>query len=748
MAPEIEVVDIAIPAVADVEEAQGVALRLLDTGAFLAVDPAFAASPIDSLPDSITPPLGIEDGESYLHEIRSPAAWNIRDWILNGPNNNSKVNVSVADLFYDTTHQDLASVSFVGPSSDAGNDNHGWHVSGIIGAAYNSLDATGVHPASEQLDIKGIRFYPGTKGDTWTNIIKKIHARLSYGQKFVLNTSLGYNDPDCRTGTCKTVYTGYQKALFGIFWRELMAGKQNQFIHLAAAGNDNNKPGGPYSSYLSSPWNTASRISNPCTTLTGAVQVKCQGIYDKKIVAQAVPELTNVIIVGSKQPNHDALSNFSNVKEDIAAVGEEVRNLCVDFQPTDEPPATQDRKYYCPGPNSLATYLGTSMATPQVAGVAAMLWTINPNLSVAQLVDIIKKSPLPKDVPPNVNLLDAYNALLAVDNGLAVGGQTPVRSALLDVVDSQVGTAGSALPQIGNRKFDEKDLLRFVLEFESRRGSQDYSRFDLNGDGYTGDSKVPAPPLTGFTGVPFDLNANHKLLISTSGNYETYSWPMPLFDYTATVDEGYLTDWEILCYYAFSDLYQGDIDPNKTDKRLLILLPHLQKCGIQLDRLVLSVKNSILLWETTPDAELYNFGPEQGFFVKSSTSSDCLFGERGSPVWSSGPSAEGATFRAVTDILNGAYPVGSFPNRRGCSSFVAYIDGEIWINSTVRRWTIDQFGNVADREYQARYFSGDPDLNWGDSSLTVGRVVNSFAGFSPEGSATDVVLTAKVLALQ
>ncbi|WP_062263963.1 S8 family peptidase [Endozoicomonas arenosclerae] len=103
-------------------------------------------------------------------------------------------------------------------------------------------------------------------------------------------------------------------------------------------------------------------------------------------VAYATPaNCSNVITVGAIDRGGDRswYSNYgSNV--DISAPGGETRyygNGVLSTANAGATAATQDNYEY---------YQGTSMATPHVAGVAALMYSINPNLTPARVEEIIK----------------------------------------------------------------------------------------------------------------------------------------------------------------------------------------------------------------------------------------------------------------------------------------------------------------------------------------------------------------------
>ena len=404
MTPGDPLVDIGIAAVSDASEGEAIAQQLRDTGVFLSVEMAYSIDDTTVLPPSIGGAIG-GNFYSYLDVMRAPAMWNARDWI-SLQRSDSTVQVAVADVFYPGSHEDLT-IDFVGNPTDSGNKNHGWHVSGVIGAHFDGQDGTGIHPLHDQLKLTGIRYF--ASGDTWRNKLTKIASNLPETGSFVLNTSLAYNDWYSVRHKLPR-YSDYDRAIWAIKWRELVAGKQDRFVHATAAGNDNQDiPDFP--STWSSPFTTAARRPNPCEIMSTSdpLLAACNSYYNTVITSKSVPMLTNVIAVGSLAPfGLDQLSVFSDRGEDVAAVGEDVFSLCIVAEP---PEPNGDG---CPGPNSLIPLSGTSMATPQVAGVAALVWTLDSSLTVSEIANIIKNSSNP--IFHSASVIDGYRALLAVDN--------------------------------------------------------------------------------------------------------------------------------------------------------------------------------------------------------------------------------------------------------------------------------------------------------------------------------------------
>lgn len=179
---------------------------------------------------------------------------------------------------------------------------------------------------------------------------------------------------------------------------------------------------------------------------------------------------------------------------------------------------------------------GTSYSAPQVAGLAAYAWALAPTLSNFQIIDLLRNTS--RDITVNSGaapgcgtvqpapVIDAFTALLGLDapTRLSGGASAPIRLALLDVND--------------DRSFDEDDLSEILDAFDNAPELPDYSRYDLNGDGYTG----------GIGTVRFDLNIN--------ASFDTASYQFN--GQSVQIDEQAVMDHEVLCYYAHSPLYGGD----------------------------------------------------------------------------------------------------------------------------------------------------------------------------------------------
>jgi Subtilase family len=452
-------------------------------------------------PGAGSPPSGARAAElSHLLAMRMPAAWNARAAVQAA----SRPMVIVADIFGNGTLSSQVDASFTEADLLTGlvpiippvSRGHGYHVVGIIaanfaGSATAAGRVTGVFPSTTRLKIVDVT--GETLDATGVRLLQAVQAQPG---RVVVNTSLGHN-PGTTDSYARQEGSDWS---FDIRTR----GYLNRMLHAAAAGNDGAEAS------RNSPWVSATLRTDLVDPIDGTTVGRLSNtLAVESLVDSGTPAFTP-----------GCLSLTSNFSGTIAAVGQEVFSNLL-------------------GSNA-GNKNGTSMASPQVAGLAEYLWSIAPDLTAPQLRDAMVATalaPLPSSAncgteEPSSPRLDAYTAVLSLDPAAPLSSvSAPVRLAILDIT--------------GDGAFTEADLSGHVgARSLSGGGARDWSRSDLNGDGFTGGSGTAAFDLdpVGSTraGAP-QLNVVTTFVDGQS---------MPF-------DENAVTDVGILCYYAYSPLYTG-----------------------------------------------------------------------------------------------------------------------------------------------------------------------------------------------
>jgi subtilisin family serine protease len=469
-----------------------------------------------SLPSPIDPTSSYFDNITHQLDVRAHAAWNTRSLIK------SRVspNIIVADGFGDGSPNTDFAVQTIDPFQfNTGNpapDGHGYHVLGIMAGTYGGDDTrgsvTGMYPGSgtNLLTLFAVDAQWGYSFDDLRfRLIELLQdLRASHQVGVILNTSLGRVCPsgDYLDKTCIEPEA--------LAWLELVRGPtlwltgntgpeslENMFLHVTAAGNT--RAPGDTDAVMASEW-TAARL------LPGLV-----------VPGTTTPlmNLTNTLVIENRDRSPVLLGGTpgclafdSKFPGNLSAIGENVFSLtgncafCYDWES------------------------GTSQATPQVAGLAAYMWTIKPGLTPQQIMDILIRTADSSSCGgfQSAPVIDSYAAVLALDRNYP---DMEVRRAILDLNE--------------DRFFDENDVERFLTEFDDANGEKDYSRYDLNGDGKTG----------GDTKAKLNLDMDYPL------TYTTVS--QKIEETSIDFDENSLSDLQILCYYAYSRLYTGDTDKLK-----------------------------------------------------------------------------------------------------------------------------------------------------------------------------------------
>jgi len=441
-------------------------------------DPAVASVSLDSLAEADIlpakfplPTKALTGDETALYEerlgyidhllaARAAAAWNARGAIFTAPS------MVIADRFGEGVPGPEIAADYLAPGDfevgkpDLAEDGfpvrHGYQVLGVIAGAFDPPGApadcfaagavpgpstlgcaTGIYPPTDRrprLRIVDMQRY------SWLQLEGQILLAVKElkPQRVVVNASIGR-----RAGW------GSDGAAFaeGDRWRRLVNDGRDgdlepQFLLIAAAGNV--IPEAP---------NERSAMRNSSFTAAALHPNFFSSRLDNTLVvenrlANRFPFRPSGISPNSKQGGH------------ISACGTDVWTAVAPRAGT-------------------SGWSGTSLAAPQVAGVAAYLLAIAPELSIEQVRELLIDYAQPGEPPA----LDAYATLVGVD--AEVPGAFRVHRALLDFAASDPAAVNAAdvsaffakydLP-VEQRRYSAHDLL-------AARDGTDPPAFDLNGDG-------------------------------------------------------------------------------------------------------------------------------------------------------------------------------------------------------------------------------------------------------------------------
>jgi len=546
-------VTVGIPAQANAEALAAAAQVLAAQPGIAAAFPAYASA------NKVLPPGAAgsrPDGTFQLEHLlptRFPAAWNASR-LLAGCETN-RVPVLIPDQFSLLAPSGFAAevpgVSLsVSPNATTSGDPHGYRVTTTLAAHLDAANPTGAVPFPQCLDVTGVEMF----GLGQYERVDVIADQFPADGHFVLNYSQGVQD-ECANDSngeeaCTPSQFGnlspppYARLVLLEHWQSSSRPHWDDALVVAAAGNERTKqstsiyPGLGVAAYTSqmalaqlsgaavlagiqdvSLW--GSNASFPSLVPTGAALVNATAFINDFGATWGFPDYAaapNVLTVGSTTRNEAlsvlAESAFSDSDPNVRAVGESVFVL------------------------GDGLVQGTSYAAPQVAGLAAYLWLLSPELRALpaqQTAALIRVNTVNNS--HTTDIIDAYAAVLSLDRAEPIGIATaPIRRALLDVDD--------------NGGFDTLDLIAFANAYGLNGGTppaetRDYSRHDLNGDGYTG----------GIGIARFDLDRVGSTQFGTSNYGEA---AQTIEDIEIRLNENAVSDVQILCYYAYSALYQGD----------------------------------------------------------------------------------------------------------------------------------------------------------------------------------------------
>ena len=732
----------------------------------------------DELPPNasfLTDPPTHLDVISHHLAVRAHAAWNARRLFAKNALAGMTPTIMIEDHFgigpptagmgFDVDY-DEADYGTAGPliRTDGTPSYHGYNVLSIIASTFGGLDdpvgiATGIVPVRLRVIAFDLRRTDLRPSDFPARLVSAVAAERSLGHNVILNTSNGEpgaNCPDgdplhCPNSSSLSNEVEWRTHIGGLKWAAQLrrGGVRTQadsaefdFLHTTSAGNNGQLPAWVAHDYarfaLPTPGHDYGGVALRDIS-THQVRKDKNGNFD------IAPYLANTLVVESRpgvddlgadlwpikphihcydQPEAQLYRSFASYGGHISAIGHMVeRRLSGELD---------QRGVYLPFHPPTNYGSGSSFASPQVAGVAALVWTARPDLTMQQVRQILLKTagglttlydttPCPaSDTDFYHAPVDAYAAVLAADcpdfncdlGVSATPASSPVRMAILDV--AKADNAGNLVDE-PDEQFTQADILKFLQEFQSRRGTSfDYSRFDLDGDGRTGSSSVfrsGQPEI----GTPF-IYGTRRFDLNGDGQFATAQQVVE--GVAMDFDENRLSDLEILVYYAYSPLYEGN-----EYERTLLLLPYLDWANSSararpfLRQMSFQLSNLTGIGGDTTLASVFYQGSRTdpvGSGLEGNRFISPCGQEQGAPTFSQEVFAAATGIPSDDSVLVPTWwwstnPINSAPAGavyRHCSDFIAAVPstGKMWINIA------KVVSNEPDREYQVRLYLGEPDL--------------------------------------
>jgi hypothetical protein len=439
--------------------------------------------------------------------VGAHAAWNLRKAIAHEPK------VIVDDVFGQGPPVNDTIDSWGGGFDiNSAASSHGYKVLGVLAGTFGQHYTTGLFPDTVELWALDWTKFPGSDwGTTMHKLLQKLGDETG---QLIVNSSYSYVCTGVG-GTCIDVAKAKER---GELWAEYVRDVfdlEGRVLHVVPAGNIDSPPGGDIRDAATSSPFASARLLGGLTYSDGVTPL--DNLNNTLVVENARASRVDPASLGVFVPACLEASSF--VGGDISAIGTDVYT----FSSPDGTAQGEDT--------------GTSLAAPQVAAVAAYLRSIDPTLTPVEVVTALLSSTIPlaavsgepgcSDYGSPAPTLNAFIALLSLPGEDA-------RRALLDVNDDGA--------------FDEHDVeeIRDAMPTPSAGGPvvPDYGRYDLNGDGFTGADTAAEHDLDRTGSIPSGPSALTPVTQLIGG-------------YVVDFDEKEVTDLDVLCFSAWSGLYQG-----------------------------------------------------------------------------------------------------------------------------------------------------------------------------------------------
>ena len=474
--------------------------------------------------EELPPALATRARIDHHLAIRGHGAWNARGAL---PPVADRPWYLIGDFFGDGAPGDGFGVQAIAGDYGSGNAyRHGYHVLGISlgsyggGATTNARsDVTGMFPGMLMVRAVDITQGLNTNARTRNRLVHRMNDIVDAdpGARIVVNTSIGYAKP-------RSIFTSQNSDARKYIAQIRSNDLERRVLHVTTAGNVDGTPAAPVT------W-PAEDNSMFAYAALGDVHTKSGLPIENLRNVLVVENRVNTLETGMQRPVPTCGSGSTILGGQISAIGTRVFSFgrVTTALPDGDSQTT-----------SLAS--GTSMATPQVAGLAALAWTLAPTLDapdVARLLIDTARDDYSLATPGDAdgwgcNAVAPAPVVDALDAILAAGGDVAL-AALLDVADGNGGPGSDGV-------FDEHDIELTLSTWAGITSpTLDYGRFDLNGDGITDGARTST--------------ATDRMDLNGDGRFESVD--LDLLGADVPFDENAVNDFDVLCRAAFGAAYGG-----------------------------------------------------------------------------------------------------------------------------------------------------------------------------------------------